>query len=359
MKTWSGTEKDCVAKRKLSEPTSRSSKKRLTTLQGDLTRSKQDRLETETNEKLADVYQRLLQAGVDRNESERERIFPGVRGRVIGLCKPTQRKYETAVSGILGRNIDAVIVDEEKIAIECIDYIRTQRAGQATFLPLDAINTKPINDKFRLFAKGARLAVDVIQYESAVERAMLRACGNALVCDTMEVARCVCWERGQEVNEWAYYWWAQYAWGGKKWEEKDVQALTHLCDNLVAQLQELNRSKPRGKVDENIAEIARLESAITIARDDLGACNSRYNGIRDEIKHLERELKKLSPVVQQIHNSSSVAWKGGEECVVNVSPHEHNLSPHEYEVATRLRERYEFEGEVVDHERMSEGGSIH
>jgi len=46
------------------------------------------RLETETNEKLADVYQRLLQAGVDRNESEREaklketlaslqRIFPG------------------------------------------------------------------------------------------------------------------------------------------------------------------------------------------------------------------------------------------------------------------------------------------
>jgi hypothetical protein len=48
------------------------------------------RLETETNEKLADVYQRLLQAGVDRNESEQEvklketlsslqRIFPGER----------------------------------------------------------------------------------------------------------------------------------------------------------------------------------------------------------------------------------------------------------------------------------------
>jgi len=45
----------------------------------------------------------------------------GVRGRVIDLCKPTQRKYETAVSVILGRNIDAVIVDEERTAIECID----------------------------------------------------------------------------------------------------------------------------------------------------------------------------------------------------------------------------------------------
>jgi structural maintenance of chromosome 1 len=40
----------------------------------------------------------------------------------------------------------------------------------------------------------------VIQYEPAVERAMHHACGNALVCDTMDVARYVCWERGQEVK---------------------------------------------------------------------------------------------------------------------------------------------------------------
>ncbi|KAG1749275.1 hypothetical protein EDB19DRAFT_1904790 [Suillus lakei] len=53
-------------------------------LQGDHARSKQEyknqqsertrisRLETEMNEKLVDVYQRLLQAGVDRNESKCE-----------------------------------------------------------------------------------------------------------------------------------------------------------------------------------------------------------------------------------------------------------------------------------------------
>ena len=133
------------------------------------------------------------------------------------MCKPTQRKYETAVSVVLGRNIDAVVVDEEKTAIECIEvgpahsfipisthpilkYLRTQRAGQATFLPLDTISVKPVNDKFRSFAKGARLAVDVIQYEPAVERAMHHVCGNALVCDTMDVARYVCWDKGQEVK---------------------------------------------------------------------------------------------------------------------------------------------------------------
>ncbi|KAG6329522.1 hypothetical protein ID866_9567, partial [Astraeus odoratus] len=313
---------------------------KLASLQADLARAKQEyenvqsertrisRLETETNEKLADVYHRLLQAGVDRTESEREaklketlaslqRIFPGVRGRVVDLCKPTQRKYETAVSVILGRNIDAVVVDEEKTAIECIEYLRTQRAGQATFLPLDTISVKPVNDKYRSFAKGARLAVDVIQYEPAVERAMQHACGNALVCDTMDVAKYVCWEKGQEVKAVTLEGTVIHKSGlmtggrsthgsGKKWEEKDVQGLIRLRDNLKSQLQELSRSKPRGKGDENvIAEITRLESAITLAKDDLSALKLRLTGTKDELKFVERELKKLAPERKKVETAYS------------------------------------------------------
>jgi structural maintenance of chromosome 1 len=92
-----------------------------------------------------------MQAGFDQRATEREaklketmanlqRIFPGpyhpkadilqgayalyvpgVRGRLVDLCKPTQRKYETAISVVLGRNIDAVVVDEERTAIDCIE----------------------------------------------------------------------------------------------------------------------------------------------------------------------------------------------------------------------------------------------
>lgn len=78
------------------------------------------------------MHNKLLQASVDQKQSEREaklketlqslqRIFPGVRGRVVDLCKPTQRKYELAVEVVLGRNVDAVVVDEEKTAIDCIE----------------------------------------------------------------------------------------------------------------------------------------------------------------------------------------------------------------------------------------------
>jgi len=78
--------------------------------------------------------------------------------------------------------------------------MRNQRAGQATFIPLDTIQVKSISDKFRAFTKGTRLAVDVVQYEPAIQRAIHHACGNALVCDSMEVARYVCYEKGQEVK---------------------------------------------------------------------------------------------------------------------------------------------------------------
>jgi structural maintenance of chromosome 1 len=167
--------------------------------------------ETELNEKLQDTYAKLLSAGADRRESEREtrlrevlsslkRVFPGVHGRVVDLCKPTSRKYETAVTTILGRNLDAIVVEHEKVAIDCIDFMRNQRAGQATFIPLDTIQVRPVQEKYRNFAKGARLAIDCIEYEPAVERAMQHACGSSLICDSIAVAKHICYDRNQEVK---------------------------------------------------------------------------------------------------------------------------------------------------------------
>ncbi len=46
--------------------------------------------------------------------------------------------------------------------------------------------------------------------------------------------------------------------------------LHRMRDNLMAQLLELSKSKPRGKEsDVLIAEISRLESSLAVARDDL------------------------------------------------------------------------------------------
>lgn len=248
--------------------------------------------------------------------------------------------------------------------------MRNQRAGQATFIPLDTIQVKPVNDKFRSFAKGARLAVDVILSEGAVERAIHHACGNALVCDTMEVARYVCYEKGQEIKGETLHECILFCCliaslaavtlegtvihksglitggrsthsTGKKWDEKDVQGqpdfpiphrtanacihqgLIRVRDALKGQLRDLSKQKPRGQSDENlISEVSRLETAITVARDDLvrfsiyisfilptlrcyqRACKLRITGLKDELKHLEREVKKNSPELKKVNPPS-------------------------------------------------------
>lgn len=76
---------------------------------------------------------------------------------------------------------------------------------------------------------------------------------------------------------------------GRKWDEKDVQGmnlnltfesvfllpdsalgLQRVRDKLMTDLQELNKSKPRGKEDDAlVATITRLEPAYTVTRDDL------------------------------------------------------------------------------------------
>ena len=43
-----------------------------------------------------------------------------MHGKLSDLCKPTQRKYDVAVATVLGRNMDSIIVDDQKTAIECI-----------------------------------------------------------------------------------------------------------------------------------------------------------------------------------------------------------------------------------------------
>jgi structural maintenance of chromosome 1 len=162
-------------------------------------------------DKLKDVQVKIDNARNGRRENEREqktkecletlrRVFPGVHGRMLDLCKPVKREYDVAVSVVLGRNIDAIVVDDQKTALDCIQYLREQRVGQFTFLPLDTLQIKPVNEKLRSLNKGARLAIDVIQYDPALATAIRYSCGNAVVCDTLAVAKSLCYDQNLEIK---------------------------------------------------------------------------------------------------------------------------------------------------------------
>ncbi|CEQ42431.1 SPOSA6832_04230 [Sporobolomyces salmonicolor] len=284
--------------------------------------------EAEYNEKLADTLRKLQEAGAEKQEKESEkrfketlatlkRTFQGVKGRVIDLCKPTQQKYGVAVTTVLGRNIDSIVVDTEKTAISCIEYMRVQRLGTATFLPLETIKVQPVSDKYRSIAKGARLAIDVITFDSSVEKAMQSSCGNALVCDNMQIARSICYDRGQEVKAVTLDGTVIHRAGtitggvshsgGRHFEDQEVEGLRRRENELKAKLAELYKSRPRPNAEEMLlTEMTRLEADLTVVQDDLTSTNTRLKGIKDELKTLRKKTKELDSTLSTLAEELSV-----------------------------------------------------
>merc|ERR1712012_329486 len=145
-------------------------------LDGDVGSSK-DRIE-ELTASLEEVTNELGDARVDKHEDNRrkkkqeivenfKRLFPGVYDRLINMSNPIHKKYNVAITKQLGRYMEAIVVDTEQTAKECIRYLKDQMLEPETFLPLDYIQAKPLKERLRNIAnpKGVKLVYDVLRYD--------------------------------------------------------------------------------------------------------------------------------------------------------------------------------------------------
>ncbi|KAK8212486.1 hypothetical protein IWZ01DRAFT_268195 [Phyllosticta capitalensis] len=257
--------------------------------------------QTELEEKLQDVLNKLVEADDGRRESEKElraketiaamkRIFPGVSGRLSELCRPKQRKFETAVSTVLGRHFDAIVVDTEKTAKDCIEYLRNQRAGQATFIPLDTIQVKAVNPNLKGMHRGMRLAIDTIEYDNTYERAMSYACGNSIVCDDLKVAKYLAYEKNVDAKAVTLDGTVIHKGGlmtggrgpqdrnNRRWEDAEVENLKRLRDKLLADHAALPKAHHRGSEEETL-------------QAELDGLQQRMDYMKEEIKALDRNIE--------------------------------------------------------------------
>ena len=235
-------------------------------------RTRREIKKTELNEKLQRCLTQIQQISYDLRESEREkqqretlatlkRVFPHVRGRVVDLCKPTQNRYGLAVETILGRHINSIVVDTEKSATECINYLSSARLPVRTFIPLDTIMTKPVNANLRSIHRNAKLGIDVVNYERAYERAMAYVFGNAVVCDDYAVAREITVSRGHEVkcvcldgtvinkNGTITGGQSKAHRTGKNWDQHELEGYIRVRDDFIAQLEALGQD-PVGREED-------------------------------------------------------------------------------------------------------------
>lgn len=303
------------------------------------------------NQELDKLNQKLRDLRDDRRQSQAEskkaemldalkRLFPGVRGRLVDLCKPVQRKYNMAVTVATGKHMDAIVVADYKTGQDCIQYLRETRSGSAQFIPLDKIRIKPINERFRNLGSNITLVIDVIECDPDIQPAVMYAVGDTVVCDSIDTARDLCFAQNEKVKA--------VTLGGMvvskngsmtggrtqsdvqragRWDEKEIENLQSKKDELQEELHSLEKhgasfsrlqtlrtlgegmqnrlryakadlvttesKKPkiearivdaRKRIEEGILpELTKFEAAVASRQDQVAAVEAQIHAVQDEL----------------------------------------------------------------------------
>ena len=93
----------------------------------------------ETVKNMAERYEGYSQS--IRRVMEQKKQEPGVLGVVADIIR-VKEKYITAVETALGGNIQNIVTEDEHVAKRMIQYLKKNRLGRATFLPLTTVTPK-------------------------------------------------------------------------------------------------------------------------------------------------------------------------------------------------------------------------
>ncbi|CAD6499585.1 BgTH12-03696 [Blumeria graminis f. sp. triticale] len=277
-------------------------------------------LHTEKDEKIQALLKEIADADAGQRKSQKEqrtketvaalkRLYAGVRGRVGDLCKPKQKKYDEAVITALGRDFDSVVVDTEKTGAECVQYLKDQRAGPMTFIPLDNIKVRAPDANLKGLPK-ARLTIDTIDFDPSLERAMAYACGNSIVCDDLAAAKHICYERrihlkavtlqGFVIHK------AGLMTGGRgpekgdkrKFDDQDIEKLKAQVSKFQNEILALPDPYRRGAGEEALqSELSGLDQRLVYAKSELSAFLQNLSSKNMELTHDKKQLQELQPLL--------------------------------------------------------------
>jgi chromosome segregation protein len=115
----------------------------------------------------------------------------GIYGTVSELGE-VNSKYSLALEIAAGHRLKSIVVENEKIASEQIKYLKQNKLGIATFIPLNKINSRNVTEESKKLAKANGchgMAIDLVSFNPKFKKAFQYIFSNTLVVDNIDVAR--------------------------------------------------------------------------------------------------------------------------------------------------------------------------
>ena len=101
-------------------------------------------------------------------------------------------KYSLALEIAAGNKIKSIVMADDKAAADCIKYLKSNKLGIASFLPLNKIRSVPRSKEAESLVKQSGvygLATDLVEYDPKFRDVFSYVFGNTLVVENIEAAR--------------------------------------------------------------------------------------------------------------------------------------------------------------------------
>ena len=119
-------------------------------------------------------------------------LSQGIIGIVANLIE-TEKRYEIALENALGNHLQDIVTDTDQTAKKAINYLQNNKAGKATFLPINLIR-KGHNSSSELLEVTKEqdgiisLATSIVTYNPSYEDVIYHLLGNIIIAENIDSA---------------------------------------------------------------------------------------------------------------------------------------------------------------------------
>jgi chromosome segregation protein len=286
-------------------------------------------------------------------------ILKGIIG-TVGEIISYDSKYSKAMEIAAGNRINAIIVESDDAAAKAIRYLKDNKIGRATFLPLNKMRMGRPSGRALLASKKEGVigfAIDIAEYDERYRAALWYVFGDTLIVRNLDTARKlmggvrlvtldgelieasgamvggtirkVSTGRNREIEEL-----------GRMLREKKALAdkVSNELTSIRIRIEDLDEKVREADKDSELsAKIEALEMKEKEYRSKLDEIKSSIKGVSVEISKIENELKDVSAKVESMQNELT---KIGEE-LLSIEEERKSLMPEDMQNRiSELESRY-------------------
>jgi len=230
-----------------------------------------------------------------RSVMSRKNEEEGLCGVVADLIR-TNREYETAIETALGGSIQHIVTDNEDTARRMIEYLKKNRLGRATFLPVSAMTPTPFKMPQVLKEPGViDLASTLVKADPAYDNVVEYLLGRTVVCEKIEDAVRISRKYHHALRITTLE-------GELIMPGGSISGGTYRnTSNLLGR---------RREIEELEQKVKRMRAALEKLRTQIDTCRSRRNELRDEIRSLSEKLQdkylQQNTIEMQLHEAQQM-----------------------------------------------------